>query len=171
MQIPLPSAADAENRNIDLYRNDNTRQIAADVAYRQLAIVNVIVVGYQNAGDGNWVLVDAGIPGSAEAIRSAAHARFGGSGRPACIILTHGHFDHVGVLETLANEWGVPVYAHAEEHPYLDGSRSYPPANPAAGGGLIALISPFFPTKPVNVASHLYDLPCDHTVPFMQGWR
>ncbi|MBW7970313.1 MBL fold metallo-hydrolase [Bradyrhizobium sp. BR 10289] len=170
-QIPLPSSAAAEQPSLDLDRKDNTRQIVADVAYRQLAIVNVIFVGFEGAGDGNWVLVDAGIPGSAQAIRSAASARFGGNGRPACIIMTHGHFDHVGVLETLANEWEVPVYAHAAEHPYLDGSRSYPPANPGAGGGLLALISPLFPTKPVDVALHLYDLPSDHSVPFMQDWR
>ncbi|MGY3368106.1 hypothetical protein ACVWZL_005231 [Bradyrhizobium sp. GM2.4] len=58
-QIPLPSSADAEHAQSDLDRNDNTRQIVADVAYRQLAIVNVIFVGLENAGDGNWVLVDA----------------------------------------------------------------------------------------------------------------
>ena len=40
--IPLPSAADAEHPNVDLDRNDKTRQIVADLAYRQLAIVNVI---------------------------------------------------------------------------------------------------------------------------------
>ncbi|WP_456837463.1 MBL fold metallo-hydrolase [Bradyrhizobium sp. USDA 4486] len=170
-QILLPSTAGAEQPKLDFDRNDHTRQIVADVAYKQLAIVNVISVGDQNAGDGNWVLVDAGIPGSAEVIRSAATARFGGGGRPACIIMTHGHFDHVGALETLASEWDVPVYAHAAEHPYLDGSRSYPPADPGVGGGLLALISPLFPTMPVNVASHLYDLPGDHSVPFLQGWH
>ena len=170
-QIPLSSAAEAEHPEFDSERNDNTRQIVADVAYRQLAIVNVIFVGFEGAGDGNWVLADAGIPGSAPAIRSAAVARFGGDGRPACIIMTHAHFDHVGALETLADEWDVPVYAHHAEHPYLDGTRSYPPADPSVGGGLIARLSPLFPTKPVNVASHLYDLPSDHSVPFMKDWR
>jgi glyoxylase-like metal-dependent hydrolase (beta-lactamase superfamily II) len=170
-QIPLSSSAEAEQAGFDLDRNDDTRQIVADVAYRQLAIVNVIFVGFEQAGDGNWVLVDTGIPGSARAIRSAASARFGGSGRPACIILTHGHFDHVGVLETLAEEWDVPVYAHAAEHPYLNGTRAYPPANPGVGGGLLALLSPLFPTRPVNVASRLYDLPSDHSVPFMPDWQ
>ncbi|MDA9423417.1 MULTISPECIES: MBL fold metallo-hydrolase [Bradyrhizobium] len=170
-QIPLSSAAEAEHAAFDFDRNDDTRQIVPDVAYRQLAIVNVIFVGFEGAGDGNWVLVDAGIPGSAYAIRSAAGARFGGQGRPACIVMTHAHFDHVGALETLANEWDVPVYAHHAEHPYLDGTRNYPPADPSVGGGLLALLSPLFPTRPVDVASRLYDLPVDHTVPFMQDWR
>ena len=170
-QIPLSSTAEAEHRAFDFDRNDDTRQIVADVAYRQLAIVNVIFVGVEGAGDGNWVLVDAGIPGSTSAICSAASARFDGKGRPACIIMTHAHFDHVGALETLASKWDVPVYAHHAEHPYLDGTQSYPPADPGVGGGLLALLSPLFPTRPVDVSSHLYDLPSDHSVPFMQDWR
>jgi glyoxylase-like metal-dependent hydrolase (beta-lactamase superfamily II) len=169
-QIPLSSTAEAEHPQSDLDRNDKTRQIVSDVAYRQLAIVNVVFVGVENAGDGKWVLVDAGIPGSAEAIRTTARARFGGHGRPACVVMTHGHFDHVGVLETLANEWDVPVYAHPAEHPYLDGTQSYPPADPSVGGGLLARLSPLFPTKPVNVASRLHDLPTDHSVPFLPDW-
>jgi glyoxylase-like metal-dependent hydrolase (beta-lactamase superfamily II) len=104
-QIPLSSGASAERPQADLDRDDNTREIVSEVAYRQLAIVNVVFVGIEKAGDGNWVLVDAGIPGSARAIRSAARARFGAYGRPACIVMTHAHFDHVGALETLANEW------------------------------------------------------------------
>jgi glyoxylase-like metal-dependent hydrolase (beta-lactamase superfamily II) len=170
-QIPLAASANAEDSHADRDRNDQTRQIAADVAYRQIAIVNVVFIGFENVGDGNWVLVDTGIPGSAASIRSAARARFGGTGRPACIIMTHGHFDHVGALETLAQDWDVPVYAHHAEHPYLDGTKSYPPANARVGGGMLAALSPLFPTKPVNVASQLYDLPVDRSVPFLLGWK
>ncbi|MGY4363435.1 glyoxylase-like metal-dependent hydrolase (beta-lactamase superfamily II) [Bradyrhizobium sp. i1.3.1] len=170
-QIPLSPEAGAKHPRADRDRNDNTREIVSDVAYRQLAIVNVVFVGDENAGDGNCFLVDAGILGSAPAIRSAARARFGAYGRPACVIMTHAHFDHVGALETLANEWDVPVYAHSAEHPYLDGTQSYPPADPSVGGGLLARLSPLFPTKPVNVASRLYDLPADHSVPFLIEWK
>jgi hypothetical protein len=41
-QIPLPDSARAEHPEADEVRDDKTRQIAADVAYRQIAIVNVI---------------------------------------------------------------------------------------------------------------------------------
>ena len=42
---------------------------------------------------------------------------YGKGARPATIILTHGHFDHVGALEQLAEHWNVPIYAHSLEAP------------------------------------------------------
>jgi glyoxylase-like metal-dependent hydrolase (beta-lactamase superfamily II) len=170
-QIDLSGSAKAEHAAADEARGDHTREITSDVAYRQLAMVNVVFVGPRDAGDGGWVLVDTGIAGSATLIRSAAKERFGGTGRPAAIILTHGHFDHVGSLETLEKEWEVPIYANPLEHPYLNGKASYPPPDPSVGGGLIARLSPLFPTRPVDVSSNLYELPADHSVQFMPGWR
>jgi glyoxylase-like metal-dependent hydrolase (beta-lactamase superfamily II) len=124
-QIPIPETATADRPSEDEQRDDKTRQIAEDVAYRQILIVNVIFVGFPNAGDGNWVLIDAGLTASATDIKSAALARFGGTPRPRAIVMTHGHFDHVGALETLAQDWDVPVYANPLEHPYLNGTASF----------------------------------------------
>ncbi len=119
-QIPLPPGAIAEHPKADEARGDKTRQIAPDLGYRQITIVNVIFFGLP--GDTRWVLIDAGVAGSGPAIRAAARARFG-QRSPAAIILTHGHFDHVGALETLAAKWDVPVYAHPLEHPRTLGWR------------------------------------------------
>jgi glyoxylase-like metal-dependent hydrolase (beta-lactamase superfamily II) len=170
-QIPLSDSAAADHPRDDQLRDDKTRQLAPDLAYRQIAIVNVMFFGKPGCGDGAWVLIDAGIPGCAADIRSAARARFGDNGVPSGIVLTHGHFDHVGALETLSREWDVPVYAHALEHPYLNGKRSYPPADPGVGGGVMALLSPLFPTRPVDVRERLRALPEDGAVPGMPGWR
>lgn len=100
MQIRLSDSEVAETPKVDAARNDHTHEITTDVAYRRLMLVNAIFYG--KSGDAKWVLIDAGIPGMADTILSAASARFQKDVPPAAIILTHGHFDHVGSLERLA---------------------------------------------------------------------
>ena len=144
--------------------------VASDLAYQRLGIVNVIYVGPARAGNGEWVLVDAGLMGTTRFILNAVDSRFDGS-RPAAIVLTHGHFDHVGALTELAKRWEVPVVAHPLEWPYLNGSASYPPPDPSVGGGLMARLSPLYPRGPVDVARWLEPLAVDGTVPYMPSWR
>jgi glyoxylase-like metal-dependent hydrolase (beta-lactamase superfamily II) len=170
-QIPVSESTNADKPSDDRQRDDKTRQIAYDVAYRQILLANVVFVGPPNAGDDNWVLIDAGLPASAADIKSAARARFAGTGRPRAIVMTHGHFDHVGALETLTQDWDVPVYAHLREHSYLNGRQSYPPPDPSVGGGVMSLVSPLFPRRPVDVSRWLRALPDDHSVPPMPDWR
>ena len=151
-------------------RDDGTHEIAADLAYRRLIMVNVVFFGLPQCGDRNWVLIDTGVAGTKSLIKRAAEARFGAGSRPSAIILTHGHFDHVGAVEELAREWDVPIYAHAAEHPYLTGQASYPTGDPSVGGGLMARLAAFYPTRPVDISDRLQALPHDGTLPGMPGW-
>lgn len=150
---------------------DAPRYVAPEVSYMLDYIVNVCFVGAAGAGDREWTLVDAGLPGSADKIRRAAARLFGADSRPAAIVLTHGHFDHVGSLRTLVREWDVPVYAHELELPYLTGRSSYPPPEPLVGGGALAAMSFLYPTGPIDLGSSVRALPADGSVPGMPGWR
>lgn len=169
-QIIMTDASVAFDPALDAARGDHTHEVAPDLAYRRLGLVNVAFWGLPDAGDRGWVLIDAGIVGSKAMIRASAEARFGEAARPAAIIMTHGHFDHIGALEDLAEEWNVPVYAHPLERPYLNGTAAYPPGDPSVGGGLMAALSRFYPTRPVDVGSRLHDLPADGSIPSMPGW-
>jgi glyoxylase-like metal-dependent hydrolase (beta-lactamase superfamily II) len=146
-------------------------EVVPDVACLQLSIVNVCFVGEAGAADRSWALVDAGLWTSGGAIVRAAEERFGRGSRPACIVLTHGHFDHVGVVEELADRWQAPVYAHALEMPYLTGRSSYPPPDPTVGGGAFSFLSRIFPNKPIDLGARVSALPEDGGVPGMPGWR
>jgi glyoxylase-like metal-dependent hydrolase (beta-lactamase superfamily II) len=165
-QIPLDSSSRA-----DISSEGSIHDVATDLSYQRLAIVNVAYFGAASAGDREWVLIDSGLVGTAGLIARAAEARFGAGSRPAAIVMTHGHFDHVGALEDLAERWDVPVYAHELELPYLDGRSSYPPPDPTVGGGMMARVSVVFPRGPINVRNRLHTLPADGSVPGMPGWR
>jgi glyoxylase-like metal-dependent hydrolase (beta-lactamase superfamily II) len=154
----------------EIFRGDPETDVAYDVECLRTGIVNVFLVGRPGAGDREWVLVDAGIYGFTHRIMQAAEERFGDS-RPACIVMTHGHFDHVGCLRELSTAWGVPIYAHTLELPYLTGRSPYPPPDPTVGGGFMALGSPLYPRGPIDLGERARALPEDGSVPGMPGWR
>ena len=145
--------------------------VAPDLAYLRTGIVNLCFYGRPGSPSGSWVLIDTGMPGYVSRIMRAAQEWIGPWARPAAIILTHGHFDHVGSLRTLAERWDVPVYAHRLELPYLTGRSSYPPPDPTVGGGAMAALSRFYPRGPINLGPRVQVLPEDGSVPGMPGWR
>jgi glyoxylase-like metal-dependent hydrolase (beta-lactamase superfamily II) len=140
---------------------------AEGVWWMRTLIANVVFVGSTE----RWVLVDAGVGGYSGAIAAAAGELFGDERPPEAIILTHGHFDHVGSLKRLVERWDVPVYAQTLELPYLTGRSSYPPPDPLVGGGAMAWSSKLYPRGPVDLDGRAQALPDDHTVPGLAGWR
>ena len=117
------------------------RHVADGIWMLRTVLVNVFFVRIDADG---WMLVDAGVAGSAGPIRQTASALFG-STPPHGIVLTHGHFDHVGGLRRLLEHWDVPVYAHPFEMPHLTGWMRYAPPDPSVGGGLLARLSSNLP--------------------------
>jgi glyoxylase-like metal-dependent hydrolase (beta-lactamase superfamily II) len=152
--------------------------VAADVARLRIGFVNCFLVGgrrstYEVATVAKpWALVDAAISPGAARILEAAAERFGDEARPTAIILTHGHFDHVGALEAVLGIWDVPVYAHALELPFLTGRADYPPPDPSVGKrGLMARLSVLFPDRGIDIRDRVRELPSNGAVPGMPGWR
>ncbi len=144
-------------------------EVLPDLYCCNVQIVNIILAG--NPEDKEFVLVDAGTPGSADTIFSMVEERFGAGSKPKAIILTHGHFDHVGAILELVKKWDIPVYAHEAEIPFLTGKMSYPDPDPTVEGGMVAKMSPMFPNEPINLGSHVQVLPEDGHVPEMQGFK
>jgi glyoxylase-like metal-dependent hydrolase (beta-lactamase superfamily II) len=142
-------------------------EVAPGVAFMRCALVNIAVIGDRS----RWVLVDAALPGYGGMIRRAAEEHFGHGARPAAIVLTHGHFDHVGALDDLLRHWDVPIFAHALEMPYLTGRSPYPPPDPLVGRGAMALLSRAYPRGPIDLGLRVHQLPSDGTVPDAPQWR
>jgi glyoxylase-like metal-dependent hydrolase (beta-lactamase superfamily II) len=145
-------------------------RVAPGVARLRTLIANVFFVSSPGDPRAPWCLVDAGVGGHAAAIRRAAWALYGDR-PPSAILLTHGHFDHVGSLRKLLREWEVPVYAHPLEFPYLTGQRPYPPPDPGVGGGMLSRLSFLYPRGPIDVGPRLLALPPDGVVPTIEGWQ
>jgi len=92
---------------------------------------------------------------------------------PDGIILTHGHFDHVGALAHLIKEWQVPVYAHPLELPYLMGEKKYPAGAPGGDAGLMAQLATLYPEAPFDISGHLVPLEGEKegAIPGLPAWQ
>lgn len=144
-------------------------EVLPDLYHYTIQIVNIQLVG--DPSENEFVLIDAGMPKSANKIISLVENRFGEMKKPQAIILTHGHFDHVGGIIELINYWDIPVFAHELEIPYLTGKKGYLEPDPTVEGGLLAKISPFFPNDPINLANHVQVLPKDGSVPYLPEFK
>lgn len=95
------------------------RDVAEGVHVITRAHTNMFLV---EAG-GGLLLVDTGLPSFWPDIEAGV-ARLGyGRDDVSGVIITHGHFDHVGCARRLRDQWGVPILVSARDrylaaHPY-----------------------------------------------------
>ncbi|MDD7738799.1 MAG: MBL fold metallo-hydrolase [Fusicatenibacter sp.] len=74
----------------------------------------------QNPDTGEMFLVDPAA--SPERIEAQIAAM---DGKPAAILLTHGHYDHMLAADTIRKKYGIPVYVHEKEQELLgDGEKN-----------------------------------------------
>jgi len=149
--------------------NNSSWLVAPGVWRLKDIFVNIYIIQDRDAT--GWIMVDAGLKTTAPKIRALVSEVLGTGSKPRAIIMTHGHFDHRGSLIELADEWGVPVYCHHQELPYLTGRASYPPADPSVGGGAMALMSFLYPSGPIDAEAYIRELPEDGSIQELEDWR
>lgn len=80
--------------------------------------------------DGSLVFIDAGLPRTWRHTHEALR-RLGRSWQDvAGIVLTHGHFDHLGFAARAQREFDVPVWAHPGDHRIARHPYRYRPGRP-----------------------------------------
>lgn len=113
-------------------------EVVAEGVYRlNKAAVNCYLV----VDDDGIVLIDGGLPGSWSRLAAALHVIGATPYDISAVVLTHGHFDHVGMCDRLNWENRVASHIHPDDqalarHPYRylheNPRRRYPIRHPAA---------------------------------------
>lgn len=157
-----------------------TRNVAPGVHRLAHAAVNLYLV----EEGGAVTVVDAGLPKVWRYLERALQALGRGPKDVRALVLTHAHFDHIGVGRRVHEEWDVPVLGHPleqhlAEHPYdyahEDPRLLYPLTHPAglpilasmAAAGALA-VPPVGALRPVAPGDVL-DVPGSPVVVFSPG--
>jgi glyoxylase-like metal-dependent hydrolase (beta-lactamase superfamily II) len=96
-----------------------------DVAPGIHRVENAYTNWYLVEADGALTVVDAGVPSSWRSLVQAVNALGRSPGDIQALILTHAHFDHIGIAERMRRELEVPVHVHENDVPLTKQPRLY----------------------------------------------
>jgi glyoxylase-like metal-dependent hydrolase (beta-lactamase superfamily II) len=100
------------------------RNVAPGISQLEHAHTNLFLVEDRGVGASRGVtLVDTGLPETWKYLRQALSAIDRDIDDLKAVVLTHAHFDHVGMARRLQEELDIPIWAHGREwylaaHPY-----------------------------------------------------
>src|SRR3954447_3573495 len=97
------------------------RGAAPDIHRIEDASVNWYLV----EADSGLTIVDAGVPRSWDSLQRVLETIGRDASEIRALVLTHAHFDHIGMAERVRTELGVPVYVHENDVPLTKQPRLY----------------------------------------------
>lgn len=96
--------------------------------------VHLIVHGHTNCylveGDGGVTLVDAAYPSTLSLVEECLTTIGRTPDDVRALLVSHGHFDHLGFARTVQQRWGTPVWAHDADLPICRHPYRYSPERP-----------------------------------------
>ena len=96
-----------------------------DVAPGLHRVEDAKVNWYLLEGDDGLTIVDAGVPASWTSLLDALRELGRAPGDVRAVVLTHGHFDHIGFAERARTTLGIPVWVHENDAPLLHKPLQY----------------------------------------------